>query len=67
MPLTLLLLVEDDAPQSDALRSLFEESSSDIKVHVAKTLEEAQAHEKNVDAVLLDLDLPDSHGTIEDR
>ena len=62
MPLTLLLLVEDDARQSDALRSLFEESFSDIKVHVAKTLEEAQTHEKNVDAVLLDLDLPDSHG-----
>jgi len=62
MPLTLLLLVEDDPRQSDALRSLFEETSSDIKVHVAKTLEEAQKHEKNVDAVLLDLDLPDSHG-----
>ena len=62
MSLTLLLL-EDDALQSDALRLLFEESSSDITVHVAKTLKEAQAHErKDVDAVLLDLDLPDSAG-----
>jgi len=61
MPLT-LLLVEDDARQSDALRSLFEELSPEIKLHVAKTLEEAQSHQKNVDAVLLDLDLPDSHG-----
>jgi two-component system cell cycle sensor histidine kinase/response regulator CckA len=62
MPLTLLLLVEDDARQRDALRSLFEESSSDVAVHVAQTLKEAQSHEKSVDAVLLDLDLPDSHG-----
>jgi len=63
MSLTLLLIVEDDVRQSEALRSLFEESSPDVTVHVAQTLEEAQSHDRrNVDAVLLDLNLPDSRG-----
>lgn len=60
---TLLLLVEDDARQSSAVRSLFEESSPDISVVVAPTLLEAMTHaESGIDAVLLDLDLPDSQG-----
>lgn len=58
-----LLLVEDDVRQSDALRSLFEESAPDTKVLVAITLKAALAHDRaGVDAVLLDLGLPDSHG-----
>jgi PAS domain S-box-containing protein len=62
MPVT-LLLVEDDARQSEALRALFEESSPEITVVVAGTLKEAQSHNRHdVDAVLLDLSLPDSSG-----
>jgi len=58
-----LLLVEDDAGQSDALRSLFEESSPDTTVIVAPTLKDALTHDKaGIDAVLLDLGLPDSSG-----
>lgn len=62
MPVT-LLLVEDDSRQSAALRSLFEESSPDTAVLVAATLQDALAHDRaGVDAVLLDLGLPDSSG-----
>ena len=58
-----LLLVEDDTRTSDALRTLFEESSPDPAVRVAATLQEALAHDRaDVDAVLLDLGLPDSSG-----
>ena len=58
-----LLLVEDDVRQSDALRSLFEESSPDTAVIVAATLKDALTHDKSgIDAVLLDLGLPDSSG-----
>jgi two-component system, cell cycle sensor histidine kinase and response regulator CckA len=62
MPVT-LLLVEDDVRQSEAMRSLFEESSADTTVIVAPTLNDALSHERSsVDAVLLDLGLPDSSG-----
>jgi two-component system cell cycle sensor histidine kinase/response regulator CckA len=62
MPVT-VLLVEDDVRQSHALRSLFEESAPDTAVVVAATLREALAHDRaGVDAVLLDLGLPDSSG-----
>jgi DNA-binding NarL/FixJ family response regulator len=62
MPIT-VLLVEDDVRQSDALRSLFEESSPDMAVLVAGTLKDALTHDRaGVDAVLLDLGLPDSSG-----
>ncbi len=58
-----LLLVEDDPNQSEAMRSLFEESSADTTVIIAPTLKEALSHERaDVDAVLLDLGLPDSSG-----
>lgn len=58
-----VLLVEDDRRQSDALRSLLEESSPDTAVIAAKSLKDALAHDRaGVDAVLLDLDLPDSNG-----
>ncbi|HYR28496.1 MAG TPA: response regulator [Thermoanaerobaculia bacterium] len=58
-----LLLVEDDVRQSEALRSLFEESSPETAVAVAPTLQAALAHDRaGVDAVLLDLGLPDSSG-----
>lgn len=58
-----VLLVEDDFRQREALKSLFEESSPDTNVIVAATLKEALAHDRaGVDAVLLDLDLPDSSG-----
>jgi two-component system, cell cycle sensor histidine kinase and response regulator CckA len=58
-----VLLVEDDVRQSNALRSLLEESSPDTKVLVAATLQDALAHERaEVDVVLLDLNLPDSTG-----
>src|SRR5688500_8011271 len=62
MPVT-VLLVEDDVKQSDALRTLLEESSPDMVVMVAMTLQEALTHDRSeVDAVLLDLGLPDSKG-----
>ena len=58
-----LLLVEDDGRQIEAIRLLFEESWSDTTVLVARTLAEARSFEReNVDAVLLDLELPDSGG-----
>ena len=58
-----LLLVEDDIRQSNALRSLFEESAPDTTVLVAATLQGALARDRSgVDAVLLDLGLPDSSG-----
>lgn len=58
-----VLLVEDDVRQSRALKALFEESSPDTTVIVAATMKEALAHNRaGVDAVLLDLDLPDSSG-----
>ena len=62
VPVT-LLLVEDDVRQSSALKSLFEESSSNITVIVAATLKETLAHDRfEVHAVLCDLGLPDSSG-----
>jgi PAS domain S-box-containing protein len=62
MPVT-VLLVEDDVRQSHALRSLFEESAPETAVVVAATLKDALAHDRAaVDAVLLDLGLPDSSG-----
>ena len=62
MPVT-LLLVEDDIRQSEAVQSLLEESSPDTTVRVARTLAEAQSYDRrDVDAVLLDLGLPDSSG-----
>ncbi len=62
MPVT-LLLVEDDVRQSSALTSLFLESSPDTAVIVAATLKDALGHDRaGVDAVLLDLGLPDSSG-----
>jgi two-component system cell cycle sensor histidine kinase/response regulator CckA len=62
MPVT-LLLVEDDVRQSAALKLLFEESSPDTAVIVAATLKDALTHDRaGVDAVLLDLGLPDSNG-----
>src|SRR3954447_13033775 len=62
MPVT-VLIVEDDARQRDALRTLFEESSPDTAVIVAGTLKDALTHDRAaVDGVLLDLDLPDSSG-----
>jgi FixJ family two-component response regulator len=63
-PMTVtVLLVEDDVRQSNAVKSLFEESSPDTAVIVAATLKDALAHDRTgVDAVLLDLDLPDSSG-----
>ena len=58
-----VLLVEDDARQSDALKSLFEGSSPDTAVIVASTLQAALEHDRAaLDAVLLDLALPDSSG-----
>src|SRR6185436_20276366 len=58
-----VLLVEDDVRQSDALRTLFEESSPETTVIVEETLKGALAHDRaGVDAVLLDLGLPDSTG-----
>lgn len=58
-----LLLVEDDVRQRHALRSLFEESAPDTAVIVAGTLKDALTHDRaGVDAVLLDLGLPDSSG-----
>ena len=58
-----VLLIEDDVRTSDALRALFEESSPDTTVVVAATLKAALAHDRvRVDAVLLDLGLPDSSG-----
>jgi two-component system, cell cycle sensor histidine kinase and response regulator CckA len=58
-----VLLVEDDVRQSDALRALLEEASPDTVVMVAMTLKEALTHDpREVDAVLLDLSLPDSDG-----
>ncbi|HKS24266.1 MAG TPA: response regulator [Thermoanaerobaculia bacterium] len=58
-----LLLVEDDVRQREALRALFEESSPEMTVVVAGTLEETHSHDRyDVDAVLLDLGLPDSSG-----
>lgn len=58
-----VLLVEDDVRQSDALRSLFEESSPDTAVIVARTLKDALMHDRaGVDVVVLDLGLPDSSG-----
>ena len=62
MPVT-MLIVEDDARQRDALRTLFEESSPDTAVVVAGTLKDALTHDRaGVDGVLLDLNLPDSSG-----
>src|SRR5688572_21407760 len=63
-PMTVtVLLVEDDVRQRDALRSLLEESTPATAVIAAATLEDALRHERaGVDAVLLDLDLPDSSG-----
>ncbi|MFL6245322.1 MAG: response regulator, partial [Thermoanaerobaculia bacterium] len=62
MPIT-VLLVEDDNRQSEAMQSLFEESSPDTIVIVAATLKAALSHPRTgVDAVLLDLNLPDSSG-----
>src|SRR6185295_635180 len=47
----------------DAMRTLFEASSPDTTVIVAATLKDALAHDRaGVDAVLLDLHLPDSSG-----
>lgn len=58
-----VLLVEDDVRQSDALRSLLEELSPDMAVIGTTTLKDALTHDRaGVDAVLLDLDLPDSSG-----
>lgn len=58
-----VLLVEDDVRQSKVLKLLFEESSPDTTVIVAATLKDALAHDRaRVDAVLLDLGLPDSSG-----
>ena len=58
-----LLLVEDDTRQSDPLRAMFEESSPEMTVIIATTLKEAQSHNRQkIDAVLLDLGLPDSSG-----
>jgi two-component system cell cycle sensor histidine kinase/response regulator CckA len=62
MPVT-VLLVEDEVHQSHALRSLFEESAPETAVVTAATLKEALAQDRaGVDAVLLDLGLPDSSG-----
>ena len=62
MPAT-VLLIEDDVRQSHALRSVFEESSPHTAVIVATTLKDALTHDRaGVDAVVLDLDLPDSSG-----
>jgi len=62
MPVT-ILLVEDDIRQSNAVRSLFEESAPDTNVVTAATLKDALAQDRaGVDAVLLDLGLPDSRG-----
>src|ERR1043165_5158348 len=56
-----LLLVEDDVRQREALRALFAESSPEMTVVVAGTLKETHSHDRyDVDAVLLDLGLPDS-------
>jgi two-component system cell cycle sensor histidine kinase/response regulator CckA len=58
-----LLLVEDDARQSNALRALFEEASTTTRVVGAATLAEALSYDRSeVDVVLLDLGLPDSNG-----
>ena len=58
-----LLLVEDDRGQSEAMRSLFEESCMETAVIVAPTLKDALAHDRtSVDAVVVDLGLPDSSG-----
>src|SRR5688572_22257461 len=58
-----VLLVENDVGRSDRLRSLFEESSSNLTVIVAATLKDALAHERSqVHAVVCDLGLPDSSG-----
>lgn len=58
-----LLLVEDDVRQREALRALFAESSPEMTVVVAGTLKETHSHDRyDVDAVLLDLGLPDSSG-----
>jgi PAS domain S-box-containing protein len=59
-----LLLVEDDRELAASLVEAFAEPSIETSVVVAATLAEAQAalREVAVDAVLLDLGLPDSRG-----
>jgi CheY-like chemotaxis protein len=58
-----VLLVEDDLQQSETVVSLFAETSPDTEVIAVSTLKEALAYDRSrIDAVLLDLGLPDSDG-----
>jgi PAS domain S-box-containing protein len=59
-----VLLVEDDEPHSAVLREALAAARPPIEVEHCRTLSDAIAHlaEPTLDAVLLNLDLPDSHG-----
>ncbi|GGK12797.1 serine/threonine phosphatase [Pilimelia terevasa] len=57
-----VLLVEDDVSDAFLVRELLGEVDAQIDLAVATTLAEARDRINDVDCVLLDLGLPDSHG-----